>query len=90
MERSSILYQQYTIQSSQSLPEFESISPLRASIDPRFSSLFTRAAAHQERLNQRKVNPDNRLHSPSFVRGNSNAWLPETSTTNIDTTNLEP
>jgi hypothetical protein len=89
MERKSVLREQYAIQLNQGLHEPEVISPLRASIDPRFSSLLTRATASRDRFSQQKVSPTDLVHSPSVITVNPNAWSPETSTTKINTKNPE-
>lgn len=83
-QRSSILYEQYAAHPHQSFNESEPISPLRASIDPRFSSLLTRAAVNRERLSQQKVSPNDWTHLPSTATVNYNAWSPETSTTKLE------
>jgi hypothetical protein len=77
MQRESVLRDQYQIQSNNAMQNFESISPLHASVDPRFSSLFVRAANYRELASQQKVSPtSNSIHSPSIVTVNSNVWLP--------------
>lgn len=55
----------------------EPISPLRASVDPRFSSLLIRASNYRERVSQQQVSPTNQVYSPSFITSKSNAWAPK-------------
>jgi hypothetical protein len=76
MARSSFLRDQYLVQANSSIPNSEPISPVHASLDPRFSSLFVRATNYRELASQQKVSPANLLHSPSTITVNSNAWSP--------------
>jgi hypothetical protein len=86
MQGHSALHEQYA---DQSFHDAEPISPLRASIDPRFSRLLTRAAANQQRLNQQQVSHNNWMHSPSTIAVNSNAWSPKAVTKKSATTDRE-
>jgi hypothetical protein len=64
---------------------YEPISPLHASVDPRFSRLI-RAANHREPANQQQVSLSNWPHSSSVFTVNSNAWSPaETTEKSINT-----
>jgi hypothetical protein len=76
MQHDSFLRDQYLIQSNDSIRNSEQLSPIHASLDPRFSSLFVRAANHRERVNHQKVSPTNWVYSPSTVNSSSNAWSP--------------
>ena len=76
MAQTSFLRDQYQKQSNLSVPNSDSLSPVHASIDPRFSSLFARATDYRDRMSHQKVNPANWLHSPSTITLNSNAWSP--------------
>jgi len=73
MQRDGVLYEQFA---NHSIGNSEPISPIHASVDPRFHSLLKRAANYRERSSQRKVSPTNWAHSPNVATGNSNAWSP--------------
>jgi hypothetical protein len=76
MQWDGIVYGQYAIHLSDSVHDFEPISPLQASIDPRFGSLLIRAANYRERVSQQRLSPttSNSIHSSSVATINSQAW----------------
>ncbi len=55
---------------------YESISPLRALVDPRFSRILIRAANHREGASQQQFSPNNSQNSSSVFTVDSNAWSP--------------
>jgi hypothetical protein len=85
MQHDKVSPERNAIQANQPFQDAEIISPLRALVDPRFSSLLVRAA-NRERSTQQQLIPANRIHSPSTVNANSNAWLPQRSTTKVQET----
>ena len=85
MQHDKVSPERNAIPANQSFQNAEAISPLHAWVDPRFSRLLVRAS-NRERPSQQQLIPTNRIHSPSTVNINSNAWLPQTSTTKTQAT----
>lgn len=76
MSHDSILYQQYSNQTTNSYPNSEPVSPLQALADPRFRNLFVRAEDYRTQISVQQIIPKNLNHSPSNVTFTSKPWSP--------------
>lgn len=76
MNHNSILYQQYSNQTTDTFPNSEPVSPLQVVGDKRFNNIFIRAEDYQTRVRQQYINPETLIHSPSTVTTYSKSWSP--------------